>query len=984
MVENIVLYPQHVARLLKIRDKIYTKVATLSCKAALSKEPIKKDMLDKAEFVDYETGMVWGSKFDCAWFKFEGDVPESCKGKHIVALIDIQGEGVVYQDKEVKQGITQVLTGIDILQSRKGKQVVDLFKLAEGGEHVELVVDAGFNGKNRKEGVKVALKKKDIAICNDDILEYYYDYLQLLMVLLTKDKNNLLSESRVKEIKKALNESYALSKKSIDKAHERLAKEIVKPIDYKATEYTAIGHAHIDLAWLWPIRETKRKGVRTFATAINNMNKYPDYIFGASQAQLFQWIKEEEPEFYEEKVKKAVQEDRLEIQGGMWTENDCNIPCGESIIRQFLYGEKFFEDEFGVKCKMVWLPDVFGYPASLPQIFKKCGRDYFMTIKLSWNTRNKFPYKTFIWKGIDGSEVITHMPPQGDYNSTASPMAIVKSEQKNSEKEIVDKALLVYGVGDGGGGPGEAQLEFVKREKSLSGLNVVKQGKAEEFFDDLATNYYEKLPSYQGELYLEKHRGTYTSQARNKYYNRKLEKDLHNIEWLSVIAQVNQIEVDQERIDKIWQEILLYQFHDIIPGSSIKRVYDESVERYKALEKELEQIQLFILSKLATKQKLTAINGTDFDRKEYVKLEDQWYLAEVPKYSAASLLPVGQVEDLAYGDDYISNNKLIVKFNLDGSICSLIDKEHNSKELCSNYLNKLVVFQDPIMHYNAWDIKEDYRKLKKEQFKLINFNSYIDGPEVVRENTYVYNKSTLVQHIKIDNDSKMVTFETYVDWQEDNKMLRAEFEPTIYSDVVNCDIQFGNIDRSTKEDDPVEKAQFEICAHKFVNLDDEKDEYGLALINNCKYGHRVKSGLISLNLLRSPQFPDPTCDRGRQYFSYALYPHDGKWNDSDVVKQSYIFNNPLLISDYMVDIGKLIDIDNEDVIVETIKPAQAEKGIVVRLYERYGSSCDAKLKIGIKAKKVYETNMLEKNKVELSSSTLHFEPYEIKTILIGW
>lgn len=984
MVENIVLYPQHVARLIKIRDKIYEKVDSMTCEAALSKEPIKKAQLKEAEFTTFQEGMVWGSDFDCAWFKFKGEVPQNCKDKHVVALIDIQGEGVVYRDGEVQQGITQVLTGIDLIQSRKGKQVVELFKLAQGGEKIELYVDAGFNGKRNKAGTRVSLVKKDIAICNDDVLEYYYDYLQLLMVLLTKGKNENLTEERCKEISHALNESYRLYKRNVEIGHQRLLKELVKPINYDATEYTAIGHAHLDLAWLWPIRETKRKGVRTFATAISNIEKYPEYIFGASQAQLFQWIKEEEPEFYEQKVKKAVEEGRIEIQGGSWVENDCNIPCGESIIRQFIYGEKFFVDEFGKHCKMVWLPDVFGYPASLPQIFKKCGKDYFMTIKLSWNTHNKFPYKTFIWKGIDGTSVISHMAPEGTYNSTSTPMAIVKSDRSNPEKGLIKKALDIYGVGDGGGGPGEAQIEFVKREECLQGLNKVSFGKAETFFEELEKEYKDVMPSYQGELYLEKHRGTYTSQAKNKYYNRKLEKDLHNLEWICAIAKINRIEFDQEKIDKIWQEVLLYQFHDIIPGSSIKRVYDESIARYQILEKEVEAIQTFILAKLATKQKLTAINGIDFDREEYIKIEDQWYLAQVPKYSAASLLPIGEIVDEAYGDDYISNNKIRVKFNLDGTICSIIDKEYNSKELCLEYMNKLRVFSDPRLYYNAWDIREDYRKLKTEEFKLINFNSFIDGPEVVRENTYVYNKSTLVQRVKISNNSKLITFETIVDWQENDKMLRAEFLPTIKSDVVNCDIQFGNIDRSTKDDTAIEKAQFEICAHKFVNIDEKDSSYGIALINNCKYGHRVKEGLMSLNLLRSPHSPDPTCDRGKQYFSYAIYPHEGTWQESDVVKQAYSFNNPLLISDYMVDIGKIIDVDNEDVIVETIKPAIDNSGIVVRLYERYGQECETKIKIGVKAKQICLTNMLENVQEVLSSSTLKFSPYEIKTILIRW
>ena len=979
MVERSALYPQHVARLLKIRSDIYQKVAELECEAALSKEPIKKCRLNEAEFAKFQTGMVWGSDFDCAWFKFKGQVPQSAKGKHVVALINIEGEGVVYNDGKAQQGITQVLSGIDLVQSRKGKQVVDLFEVAEGGENVDLLVDAGFNGKRHKQGTKVKLARKDIAICNDEILAYYYDYLQLFMLMLTFGKNEHLKEERVKEISKALSLSFkSYKKKDYVGAQDVLKPLIFKPIDYEATEYTAIGHAHIDLAWLWPIRETKRKGARTYATALHNIEKDPNYVFGASQAQLMQWIKEDEPELYG-RFKAAVESGNVELQGGMWTENDCNIPSGESIIRQFLYGEKFFQDEFGKTSKMVWLPDVFGYPASLPQIIKKCGKDYFMTIKLTWNTHNKFPYKTFLWKGIDGTEVLSHMAPQGNYNSTASPMAMTLSNRGNPQKDKIGKALLIYGVGDGGGGPGEAHLNFVKRE--TYGLNKIVRRGAEELFKDLEKEYIEVIPKYEGELYLEKHQGTYTSQAKNKYYNRKLENDLHTLEWLCTVAQINRIQYDQERIDRIWKEVLLYQFHDIIPGSSIKRVYDESVARYEVMEKEIADMQSFILAKVATKQTLSVINPTDFERCEYIKIEDAWYKAEVNKYSAAALTPAGDFEGLKYSDDFISTPKIKVGFNMDGTICSLYDKEEQ-KELCGEYMNKLAVFTDPKMYYNAWDIRDDYRKLKTDEFKLVNFNSYIDGPEVVRENSYQYNKSSLVQRIKISIDSKLVSFETIVDWHESYKMLRAEFKPTFFADKVNCDIQFGNVDRSTHDDNPIEKAQFEICAHKFVNID--KEGYGLGLINNCKYGHRVKEGLISLNLLRSPKSPDPTCDMGKHHFSYALYPHAGSWEESDLVKQAYCFNMPLMISDYLVDIGDIVDVDNSNVIIETIKPSAKGDGFVVRLYERYGMPTSCKLRIGVKAKEVYLTNLIEDEPIKLETSKLDFGPYEIKTVLVKY
>lgn len=978
MVEKIALYPAHVARLISIRKKIYKVVGHLSCEAALSKEPIPKALLDKASFSPFKNGMVWGSDFDCAWFRFKGQVPEECKGKKVVALINVQGEGLVYIDGQPRQGITQVLDGIDIVQSVKGKQSVDLFNPAEGGEQVELLVDCGFNGKRNRKDIKVRLMRKDLAICNEEALTYYYDYLQLLMVMLTYEKNKRLSQARLKEINNALNHSYKLAKKSMTEAHEYLTQIITKPIEEDVTEYTAIGHAHIDLAWLWPIRETKRKGTRTFATALNNIDKYPNYIFGASQAQLFDWIKQEEPDLYE-RVKKAVADGRIELQGGMWTENDCNIPSGESIIRQFLYGEKFFKDEFGKTCKMVWLPDVFGYPASLPQIMKKCGRDYFMTIKLSWNTVNKFPYKTFMWKGIDGSEILSHLAPQGNYNSTASPMAITKSDNGNTQADQIDKALLIYGIGDGGGGPGEAHLEMIKREVNENGLSKVVCRPAEQLFDDLNSQYIEVLPTYDGELYLEKHQGTYTSQSNNKLYNRLMEQSLHTLEWLISLAKVKGVKYDCPQLENIWKEVLLYQFHDIIPGSSINRVYVESVARYKEIYSQVNEYIDAILQSLTTRGGLGVVNPIGFDRKEFVKVADRWYKADVKAYSSALLAEIG-IEDrdnLSRGRDFIQNDKVKVHFAKDGAIDSLIDLS-NDKELCGDYLNKLAVYSDPKMYYNAWDIKMNYQNMRKWQFKLESHKSYVDGVRVIMENIYTFKDSTIIQKVTLTKGSSMVVFDTTVDWRETYKMLRADFRPSLYSDTVNCDIQFGNFDRSTLEDTSVRKAQFEICAHKFVNVDD--GDYGVALINNCKYGYRAKNGLLSLNLLRSPKSPDPQCDMGEHKFTYAFYPHEGKWSDSDLIKRAYALNYPLIVKEEMPDIDNLFDIDG-DVILETVKVSEDGKGIVARIYERNGRDCHATVKAKFPCKKIYETNMIENEPKAVDGDGFDFGKYEVKTLL---
>ncbi|MDE6189648.1 MAG: alpha-mannosidase [Clostridia bacterium] len=978
MIERAALYPAHLRRLISIRSKIYEVVAEMTCQAALSKEPIPRSQLDNAKFSPFKKGEVWGSDFDCGWFKFNGEVPANCKGKRVVALINIQGEGVVYIDGKIKQGITQVLDGIDLVQSAKGKQVVDLFDPAEGGEKVEILVDGGFNGKRNKAGVQVRLARKDIAVCNDEIRAYYYDYLQLFCMALTYGQNPRLDKSRLDEILKALNKSYKIAKKSWKEAHEYLTGVISTPNDKQVTEYTAIGHAHIDLAWLWPIRETKRKGVRTFATALNNMDKYPEYKFGASQAQLFDWIKQEAPELYE-RVKQAVADGRMELQGGMWTENDCNIPSGESIIRQFLYGEKFFEEEFSKHCKVVWLPDVFGYPASLPQIIKKCGREYFMTIKLTWNMQNKFPYKTFVWKGIDGSEVLSHMAPQGNYNSTATPMAITKSDKGNPHDKEIRKALLIYGIGDGGGGPGEAPLELLDRQVDNKGLDKVVRRSAVELFEDLEKEYLDIIPKYEGELYLEKHQGTYTSQSDSKLYNRLMENSLHTLEWLAAVAKVKGVDFDLKDLEGIWKEVLLYQFHDIIPGSSIRRVYAESVARYKEMYAEVGSKIDELLRRLSSRGKLGVINPVGFDRKEFVKVDEKWYEAEVKAYSSATLKEIASEDSdvLSCGKDFIQNDKIKAHFAKEGYIDSLIDLA-SGKELCKEYLNKLTIYSDPKSYYNAWDINIDYPNMRKWRFKLESRRSYVDGASVVMESIYSFRNSALIQKVVLMKGDTLVKFDTQVDWREAHKMLRADFRPTVFGDTVNCDIQFGNVDRSTLDDTPVRKAQFEICAHKFVNVDGEN--CGVALLNDCKYGYRVKEGLISLNLLRSPKYPDPECDMGEHKFSYAFYPHDGVWSDSDLVSRAYCYNNSLIIKDRSFDLENLFDIKG-DVVAETVKVSEDGKGIVLRVYERYGKDCSATITPKFACEEVVETDMLERNGVKPQGEEFKFGKYEIKTLL---
>ena len=984
----------HAFNLIALKGKIYKKIASLKPQGILSDEPIKWEDLDKSKFKNMRFMQKWADKFGCAWFRFTGTVPEAGKGKRVVARIKLQGEGLVYdKDGHILQGITQVLSKGDLFHSTIGKQIVDISPCAEGGEEVELYVDAGFNGKLRFENMSAHLRRYDLAVMDEELNSYYYDYIEayFLMCKLLGDAEGMkdsdvgkaeVYSARAKELDEGMKNAWKVFKEQgASKAREALAPVLFRPIDYPAVTHYAVGHAHIDLAWLWPLRETRRKIGRTFANQLRNIKKYDNFIFAESQAQMFTWLKEDYPEVFEQ-VKKYVDEGRIELQGGMWVESDCNLPSGESWIRQFLYGKRYFKEEFGKDMKMCWLPDCFGFPATLPQVIKGCGMDYFMTIKIMSNTVNEFPHSSFKWKGLDGSEVLAHMEPAGDYNSGASPLAIFKSNKRNKEKESVPVCLLLYGDGDGGGGPGEGHIEYVSRmQKGIYGLAPVKPSKAIDFFEELE-KYNDVIPEYDGELYYERHQGTYTSQAAAKLWNRRMENMLHLVELLGAEGKLRGVSYDRALVESIWKEVLLYQFHDVLPGSSIKRVYDESRERYKELYKQIQGVAAKLIDDMSSgeSEEYTAINPVDFARKEFIRVEDKWYSVDLPAMGAGKIVPVENmdVSSLTFGENTISNGLITITFGKGGEITSLFDVK-NAKELVreGQYFNKLTVYEDPFMYYNAWDIRMDYDKLKKHSLKLEGSDTYIDGVRVVRRNRYRFMDSQFEQTVALTLGDTLVQFDMDADWHEELKMLRADFIPSVFADKVKCDIQFGQIDRSTKNDTSIEQAQFEVCAHKFVNLDGE--DYSLALFNRCKYGHKVKEGMLSLALLRAPRFPDPECDRGSHHISYALYPHKEKFEESDVKARAYCYNNVVMLRKANFEEKCPVGVEGDGVILETVKVAEDEKGIVARLYEYKGKETKAKVSFASKGA-AFECDMLENKKGKAELSKLAFKPFEIKTL----
>lgn len=995
-----------------IAKAIYTPVAPLKIQAWRTPEPVSYENRTQGEPLQLEIGDRWGGLFDCAWFHFTGQVPRSAARHPVVLILDVNGEMlVVDQSGEPLRGLTNVASDYDHSLGAPGKRILPIASAARGGEKIDVWADAGCNDLfgNLKENGTV--KEAAIAIVNPAARDLYYDFEVLIDFLKVLPADT----PRARQVLTALNTAAWKLASGFGDGPIQAAREVLRPVLEKrggdpTLHITAVGHAHIDLAWLWPLRETKRKIARTFATVLANMKDYPDYIFGASQPQIFQWLKDEYPGLYA-RVKEKVAEGRFEPQGAMWVEADTNVSGGEALVRQVLYGKRFYQSEFGVEIDHLWLPDVFGYSAALPQILKNAGVDFFMTQKLSWNQINKFPHHSFHWQGLDGSSVLSHMLPEETYNSPAGPRSVHKIETNYRDAGVSENSLLLYGIGDGGGGPGEEHLERLKRIRNLAGLSPVRQARAATIFPRLAAES-SRFQTWVGELYLERHSGTLTTEAKNKWFNRRMEQSLRQLEWTAILSGGS---YPAARLEAIWKEVLLYQFHDILPGSSIKRVYDESLARYREMFEEVEALTSQHEDELARavdtramKSPALFLNSLSWPRTEWRQTNGGWKKVSVPSMGYA-------VVDMDEHDPYpavqakthlLENDLLRVKFAEDGSISSVFDKENNREAISANQTaNRLAVYYDP---GDAWDFPLDYATQSPRTMRLVSSTARVDGPQATLVQVYRLGNSEVIEEINLTAGSRRIDFICKTRWREREAMLRASFPIAVHTDQAACEIQFGHIYRPTHNNTTWDLAKDEVAAHKWVDL--SQRDYGVALLNDSKYGHRVKNGVIDLNLLRSVPYPgdntalhldvppeDPHpgyTDQADHVFSYALYPHAGGVVAGKVVEAGYEFNIPLRQSPIEPRSGNrptqaaLISIDSPNVIVEAVKKAEDSSASVVRLYEAHHTSAQARVCFGFPVQSVQEANLMENPLQPLdvteNSILLTFRPFEIKTLLVDW
>lgn len=1001
---------------------VYRDYVLLDAEVAVTEKVIPYEQRLSLEYTKVHEKEHWGYDWASGWFHFTAEVPENFAGKELCLRVHLGSEGLFFDEKGVP---VYGVTGYSCFDELYCKERYVIGKDFKAGEKLEFYLQAAAHGlfgcalprphdletpvHSIGSGTRL-LKHMRLCIFDREMWAMLLD----MRILFGIVKSYGLKDYRGKRLLRILSEAMDIYNYDCGNASKVRAMLAEKAFSCKAASTApvawSIGHGHLDVGWLWPVSASIGKATRTFANQVALMEKYPDYVFGASQAVLYRMVKENYPELYE-KVRKYVDSGRWEVQGGMYVEADCNLSSGESLIRQFLHGKNFFKDEFGIEVNNLWLPDVFGYSGNLPQIIRKSGCQWFLTQKLSWNNFNKFPHHTFRWQGVDGTTVLSHFPPENNYNAFGNSELRITAMNSFEETGLVDGFVCLYGIGDGGGGPSEDFVENNLRQRDLDGCPKVVMGRADEFFKQLAV-VEDKLPVWKGELYFECHRGTMTSQARVKRGNRKSEQSLTALEFLASALQLS--DYPAKELDELWKKVLLNQFHDILPGSSIRKVYDVAEADYREIASEVSRLMQNAAGKLFTSSANEAVivNSLSVPYKNYLKFPESWK-DKTPVVNGVELpvqlengVPVAAVElpadsftTVAMADKkapvaekletLVLENELIrYTFAPNGQLVSAFDKERN-EEVLTAPANVLSLYHDIPRANEAWDIEiyypDDFAKQWQGEVAENNFTGKVRS---VLNFRYSSDKSTLTQQVVLGEGSRRLDFITDVDWHENRMMLRVSFPVNIYSDEAAYDIQYAYLKRKTNENTIYERAQFECCGQRYADLSDGNG--GVALLNDCKYGYRIKDNVLDLALLRSPRFPDAKADIGKHTFTYSFLPHSGNLVESDVMREAAVLNREVMFFDGM-SAGKSAPycrlVEGKNISLEVVKKAEKADCRVIRLVETAGRRSRGKICWKDENVKVWETNLIEwenGKSVEIADRIQEIElnPFEIKTFMV--
>jgi alpha-mannosidase len=986
-------------------------------------------------------GDRWKGRDLYIWLHTTVEIPSSWEGRKVVGLFDFGRTGggnnsgfesLLFLNGFPYQGVDSNHQEVFFPNDSNGQMVRLDFRLWSGLE-----------GGGIPKEQEYTLQTAEIAWLDEQVDDLYFTSLAVLQTV------KELSDDRPEKhlLLKVLNQAFLnidwsrpgdpLFYESCYQAIQTLNEKLGNIEKHHPVTIHCIGHTHIDVAWLWRLKHTREKCARSFSTVLRLMEQHPDYIFLQTQPQLYEYIKQDYPEIYEQ-IKMRIQEGRWEAEGAMWLEADCNIPSGESLVRQILYGKKYLENEFGITCRYLWLPDVFGYSWALPQILKKSGIETFMTTKISWNQYNRMPHDTFFWKGIDGSEILTHFittpepwnPPESwfhTYNGLITAKTVNGLWKSYQDKEINQDLLLSYGYGDGGGGVNREMLELRRRFDKMPGLPKVKTSKAGQFFQKLHENIKKAngyVHTWDGELYLEYHRGTYTSQAYNKKMNRKLELAYREAEWLNVMNSLKNdwSEYPKKKLDEGWKIILRNQFHDIIPGSSIKEVYEDSKVEYGEAWSYYQQSIKKVISNLTIQSQkqytvwnpshwqqeaivcipfddVNRCNGSWYDKQGRrlvsQKSEEGWLvkLTTLTSFGVNELRfePNQEVNrektSFHYATSTLETPFYKLKWNDSGQIILLYDKDAGRNVLAhSQKGNVLQVFEDKPLAHDAWDIDIFYQEKMEEITDLLSVKLIESGPlRAVIRFKWSYRNSKICQDMIVYASSKRIDFRTTIDWHEQRKLLKAAFPVDVRTTEATYDIQYGNVKRSNHWNTSWDMARFESVGHQWADL--SETGYGVSLMNDCKYGYDIKGNVMRLSLIKSAIYPDPTADQGEHQFTYSLLPHIGDWREGETVREAWFLNHPLRAEKGCLSnhVGSFLTISCSHVHVDAIKKAENEEAVIIRLHEFEGRRGEVCITSDWNIQNWQEVDLMEQpitEKTEADHISLQIKPYEIRTILV--
>lgn len=1025
--ENRIMWDRRIHQWLnKLRGDLYRPTAPIEWEGFITTEQLGYDRaMREGRFSPMPQGKKWGRDWEYLWIRSTITLPEEVRGKQINLNLDTGGESSVYVNGKEFGGRraewvndeTHRMSDLVLTENAvPGTQYEIVLETYAGHSFPDVCRGPMFEEESAVRAVpsgelRTVIGQSSFGVWNEAAFQLYIDMKSLLSLREALPKGSLMTD----DVEHALQQITVVvdfdqppeeRTRSYQKARELTAPIYACKNGTLAPQFFAFGHAHIDIAWLWPIAETERKVHRTFAAQLAHMERYPEYKFLQSQPHLYRMTKQLYPALYE-RICEKVRTGQWIPEGGMWVEADANVPSGESLIRQFVHGKRFFKEEFGVDSKMLWLPDVFGYNGAMPQIMKGCGVDYFSTHKIWWgyNGGDPFPYNDFFWKGIDGTAVRTFL--HTDYTSDTLPATMYNRWEHRRQQYDLRGFIIPFGYGDGGGGPSREHIEHVIRQKDLQNLPRMSFSHVNDYFD------YAPLPkdTYEGELYFQCHRGVQTSQAKVKLGNRRCEQALRETEALGVLAKQHGYAYPLDQMDEHWKQVLLCQFHDIVPGSSIARVYDEAWQTHQGVLHALADIRCDMARSLCDGQDaVTVFNSLSFDRVVLAPLPDGWEGAAhngdplpvqeqdgkliarvtVPAMGSAVLTPAAPVcgrgcvtARITADGAVLQNDRITVTFNRRGEIVSAITP---IGEMMHGLGNELKMYRDVPTMYEAWDIDDNYELMPVElpedaDIEVVSAGALAATLRITRR----IHKSEYTQLVTLRAHSDRVDFDTVMDWQESQKLLKVAFDVNVQTTEAIHEIQFGQIARPNHRSRPFDFDRYEVPQHRYTALCE--GNRGVAVLNDCKYGVSTFETTINLSLLRSPRAPDDQADIGEQHFTYSFLPFAGALCDSDLVREAYDLNCPAAVYDGAWEQGSAVTVSAKNVFVDTVKPAEdGSDDVILRLYEAMGVHTETELAVCLPHSGMEACNMLEESGESLAEqggrATLSFHPFEVKTIRV--